>query len=217
LLALATGTVAAALKPSSLAAAGLTPQAYFSAALIGASYLEDAARIGAAKGRNPRLVAFARAELAHQTRLAARLNDAAEVAAWGVGKGGSGAVNPVSGSVVGAGLGALVAGPAGAAIGLGIGATTGAAGASRSASLPGLPDDRRRAALIAALNRQEAGPAFDALFVQVQTIAQQDALQLHDGYAAVGTDERLRRVARAEAATIRRRLADLAALQRLVG
>lgn len=217
LLALATGTIAVVLRPSSVAAAaGLTPPRYFSAALIGASYLEDAARIGFAKGRNPQLVAFARAEIAHQVQLAARLNGAAQVAAWGVGRGG-GPVNPVTGSVVGAGIGALVAGPAGVAIGAGIGATTGVAGSSGSSGLPGLPDDRRRAAVLAQLRRQEAGPAFDALFVATQIIAQQDALRLHAGYAADGTDDRLRSVARAEAAAVRRRLAQLARLQRIVG
>jgi predicted outer membrane protein len=173
----------------------------------GGTFLEETARTGFEKTRNPSLKRFARAEVLEQVGLDGKLSMA------------SGSMAAAAPRAPGGLVGAVVAAPvavAGAAVGV-AGAAVGAAGALVGAGGAPMTSDAQKAQMIAQLNSMPAGPAFDAQFVEVQLMGHQEALVIHGSYAQSGDDPALRRVARNALPLIRQHIAQLSRVQRSMG
>jgi len=160
-------------------------------------FLEESARDAFEKTQAPPINRFSRAEVIEQVNLSDKLG-----AVSGEATAAGGVTTP--GGVVGG----VVAAPFVAA-----GAVVGAAGAVLG--IPGGPltSDDQKSAMLARLKSTSPGPAYDALFVEIQLMGHREAFTIHDGYARNGDDPALRRVARGALPLIRLHLAQLAKLQ----
>jgi predicted outer membrane protein len=178
---------------------------YLSMAAKGGMMLEETARDAWEKTRDPRVKKFARAEVVEQVNLTDKLSANAPPGLMA----GPGAGMPPGGVV-----GAVVAAPFMVA-----GAAVGAAGTLLGLGGQPVPmtSDAQKAEMIARIRSTQAGPQYDALFVQTQLMGHHEAYAIHSNYAQSGDDPALRRVARGALPLLRLHIAQLTRMQGMMG
>lgn len=207
-----TATAALAVTRTAVAqptpAGALPTPVYLNMATKSGLFLENTARDAFDKTRNPRVKAFARAEVVEQVGLSRKLDPYAATLAQGAG------AAPGPGGLIGG----LVAAPlavAGGVAGATVGAVGGVLGGPQGAGA--MTTDAQKAQVLQQLAGTQPGPQYDATFVAASLQGHQEAFAIHGSYAETGEDPALRGIARGALPLIRRHIAQLSRMQDAMG